>query len=98
MAQTERLPHMRAQPPGQRLVSWRCLGGGWLEDQLLAFAAFLLSFGYVTVEIIHANERRLLAIEDELKVAWELQVSILPPAVPEVGSLRIAATYLPMTD
>jgi phosphoserine phosphatase RsbU/P len=64
----------------------------------LAFAVFLLSFGYVAVEIIHANERRLLAIEDELKVARELQFSILPPTVPEVPSLRIAVAYEPMTD
>ncbi|HEY1467687.1 MAG TPA: PP2C family protein-serine/threonine phosphatase, partial [Candidatus Acidoferrum sp.] len=63
----------------------------------LAFAVFLLSFGYVAVQIILANERRLLAIEDELKVARELQFSILPPAVPEVGGLRIAVAYQPMT-
>ena len=63
----------------------------------LAFAVFLLSFGYVAVEIILANERRLLAIEDELKVARELQFSILPPAVPEVRGLRIAVAYRPMT-
>ena len=63
----------------------------------LAFAVFLLSFGYVAVQIILASERRLLAIDDELKVARELQFSILPPAVPEVSSLRIAVTYRPMT-
>lgn len=62
----------------------------------LAFAVFLLSFGYVAVQIILANERRLLAIEDELKVARELQFSILPQAVPEVRHLRIAVAYRPM--
>jgi sigma-B regulation protein RsbU (phosphoserine phosphatase) len=62
----------------------------------LAFAVFLLSFGYVAVQIILTNERRLLMIEDELKVARELQLSILPPAVPEVHSLRIAVAYRPM--
>jgi phosphoserine phosphatase RsbU/P len=66
-----------------------------LSDHL-AFAVFLLSFGYVAVEIILASERRLLAIEDELKVARELQFSILPAAVPEVRSLRIAVAYRPM--
>ena len=63
----------------------------------LAFAVFLLSFGYVAVQIILASERRLLAIEDELKVARELQFSILPQSVPEVRSLRIAVAYRPMT-
>src|SRR3984957_9944320 len=62
----------------------------------LAFTVFLLSFGYVAVQIILANERRLLAIEDELKVARELQFSILPPAVPQVHNLRIAVAYRPM--
>jgi phosphoserine phosphatase RsbU/P len=62
----------------------------------LAFAVFLLSFGYVAVQIILTNERRLLAIEDELKVARELQFSILPPAVPEFHGLRIAVAYRPM--
>jgi sigma-B regulation protein RsbU (phosphoserine phosphatase) len=64
----------------------------------LAFAVFLLSFGYIAVQIILASERRLLAIEDELKVARELQFSILPAAVPEIPSLQIAVAYRPMTD
>ena len=63
----------------------------------LAFAVFLISFGYVAVQILLASERRLLAIEDELKVARELQFSILPPSVPEVRNLRIAVAYRPMT-
>jgi phosphoserine phosphatase RsbU/P len=62
----------------------------------LAFAVFLLSFGYVAVQITLAKERRLLAIEDELKVARELQFSILPSSVPEVCGLRIAVAYRPM--
>jgi phosphoserine phosphatase RsbU/P len=63
----------------------------------LAFAAFLLSFGYVGVQMISANERRLLSIEKELEVARQLQFSILPTSVPEVGSVRIAVAYRPMT-
>ena len=63
----------------------------------LAFAAFLLSFGYVGVQMISANERRLLSIENELEVARQLQFSILPASVPEVGNVRIAVAYRPMT-
>jgi phosphoserine phosphatase RsbU/P len=44
-----------------------------------------------------ASEHRLQVIEDELNVARELQFSILPAAVPEVSSLRIAVAYRPMT-
>jgi phosphoserine phosphatase RsbU/P len=63
----------------------------------LAFAVFLLSFGYVAVQIAFANERRLLSIENELEVARQLQFSILPTSIPEVQNVRIAVAYRPMT-
>jgi len=63
----------------------------------LAFAVFLLSFGYVAVQISFANERRLLSIEDELAVARRLQLSILPASLPEIRNVRIAVAYQPMT-
>jgi phosphoserine phosphatase RsbU/P len=63
----------------------------------LAFAVFLLSFGYVSAQIVFANERRLLSIENELEVARQLQFSILPTTIPEVRNVRIAVAYLPMT-
>jgi serine phosphatase RsbU (regulator of sigma subunit) len=58
---------------------------------------FLLSFGYVAVQVAFANERRLLSIENELEVARQLQFSILPTSIPEVRNLRIAVAYRPMT-
>jgi phosphoserine phosphatase RsbU/P len=63
----------------------------------LAFAVFLLSFGYVAVQIVFTNEIRLLSIENELEVARQLQFSILPTVMPDVGHVRIAITYRPMT-
>jgi sigma-B regulation protein RsbU (phosphoserine phosphatase) len=63
----------------------------------LAFAVFLLSFGYVAMQIIVTNERRLLSIENELAVARRLQFSILPTSIPEVRNIRIAVAYQPMT-
>ena len=63
----------------------------------LAFAVFLLSFGYVAVQIAFAKERRLLSIENELEVARQLQFSILPTTIPDVRNLRIAVAYRPMT-
>jgi len=63
----------------------------------LAFAVFLLSFGYVAVQITFANEGRLLSIEKELEVARQLQFSILPTTIPEVENVRIAVAYQPMT-
>jgi sigma-B regulation protein RsbU (phosphoserine phosphatase) len=63
----------------------------------LGFAVFLVSLGYVGVQIVFGNERRLLSIDKELEVARQLQFSILPSAVPEIQNLRIAVSYRPMT-
>ncbi|MGH7970371.1 MAG: hypothetical protein ACREIC_16735, partial [Limisphaerales bacterium] len=54
-----------------------------LLDQL-TFAAFLLSFGYVAVQVAYANEHRLLSIENELALARKMQLSILPAVIPTV--------------
>ena len=63
----------------------------------LAFAAFVFSLGYVATQRIFNDERRLLSIESELAVARDIQNSILPVGVPEMGGLRISAAYRPMT-
>ncbi len=64
----------------------------------LGLAALLFSLGYVALQIISANERRLLSIDNELAIAREIQTSILPSRNPEVKNLRITAAYRPMTD
>jgi phosphoserine phosphatase RsbU/P len=63
----------------------------------LGFAALLFSLGYVALQMMFDNERRLLSIETELETARQIQSSILPSGVPEVNNLRIAAAYHPMT-
>jgi len=63
----------------------------------LGFAVLLLSLGYVALEILFTNERRLLSIEMELETARQIQSSILPERVPELENLRIATAYYPMT-
>lgn len=63
----------------------------------LGFAVLLVSLGYVALETLFTNERRLLSIETELETARQIQSSILPERVPEVENLRIAASYRPMT-
>jgi phosphoserine phosphatase RsbU/P len=62
----------------------------------LGFATLLFSFGYVALQMVFANEQRLLSIEKELAIAREIQNSILPSSRPELKSLRITATYRPM--
>lgn len=63
-----------------------------------AFAIFVCSLGYVAAEKVSANERRLLAIENELEIARGIQKSILPASVPELERARVAAAYHPMTS
>ena len=63
----------------------------------LGFAALLFSFGYVALQMVFASERRLLAIENELAIAREIQTSILPRSNPEIKNLRITTAYHPMT-
>jgi sigma-B regulation protein RsbU (phosphoserine phosphatase) len=63
----------------------------------LGFAVFLLSIGYTGVEIMVADERRLLLLDDELAIARRLQFSILPERVPQIAGLDIAAVYKPMS-
>jgi len=62
----------------------------------LGFAVFLLSLGYVGVQMVLGSERRLLSIEKELEVARQLQFSILPTTIPEIEKLGIAVRYRPM--
>jgi sigma-B regulation protein RsbU (phosphoserine phosphatase) len=79
---------------------WGGLRLTYIELPLLdetVFAFFLFAFAYVAGEKVFANERRLLAIESELEIARQIQASILPAATPEADTLRIAASYLPMT-
>lgn len=61
------------------------------------FAVLLIAFGYTALQMIDINERRLVAINNELEIARQLQFSILPEAPPEIANLRISAAYEPMT-
>jgi phosphoserine phosphatase RsbU/P len=64
----------------------------------LAFAVLIFSLGYVVAEKIFSDGRRLIAIENELAIAREIQTSILPTGIPEFTSLLINAAYCPMTS
>jgi sigma-B regulation protein RsbU (phosphoserine phosphatase) len=63
----------------------------------LGFGALLFSLGYVALEIMFSNERRLLSIETELETARQIQSSILPARVAGLANRRIAGSYYPMT-
>lgn len=42
--------------------------------------------------------QQLLAIQKELETARQIQLSILPSAIPKIAGLEIAARYIPMTS
>ena len=63
----------------------------------IGFGMLLFSFGYVAVQQVFTNERRLVAVENELDIARQIQAAILPGGVPSVSGLSISAGYRPMT-
>jgi len=63
----------------------------------LGFAALLFSFGYVALQLAFTNERRLLAVENELEIARKMQLEILPRGAPRMRHLQMSAAYRPMT-
>jgi serine phosphatase RsbU (regulator of sigma subunit) len=72
------------------ILPWR-----WTAEPigLLIFICFL---GYAVAHRFFANERQLLAIEQEMATARRIQSSILPQHLPEVPGIHLAARYLPM--
>ena len=73
---------------------------GFPSSRLLDHAGFgllLFSFGFVALQLVFANERRLLAVENELEIASKMQTAILPSGTPEIRHLRMTAAYRPMT-
>jgi hypothetical protein len=60
------------------------------------FVAFVAALGYVAVSRVFADERRLLALSQELETARRIQASILPPRVPAVDGIGVAVRYEPM--
>jgi sigma-B regulation protein RsbU (phosphoserine phosphatase) len=63
----------------------------------VGFAILLFSFGYVALQLVLTNERRLLSVEYELAIARQIQTSILPSSVPETNNLSFSTAYHPMT-
>jgi phosphoserine phosphatase RsbU/P len=100
------IPHHRVLAAGTLIFALEVLYtnlGTLLQYRPLAFvgsagfAILLFSLGYVALEIVFTNERRLLSIETELEMARQIQSSILPASVPRLEKLGISASYYPMT-
>jgi serine phosphatase RsbU (regulator of sigma subunit) len=63
----------------------------------VGFLIFVCCLGYVAAQRTLAREERLLAINQELQIANQIQSSILPREAPRIAGLEIAARYVPMS-
>jgi len=63
----------------------------------IGFAILLFSLAYAALQLVFANERRLLAVDTELAIAHKIQMAILPREVPSTPTLHMSASYRPMT-
>jgi phosphoserine phosphatase RsbU/P len=61
------------------------------------FMVLLLCLGIVATRRILADERRLVALTDEMHAAAAIQTSILPRSVPALAQAEIAVSYIPAT-
>ena len=62
-----------------------------------SFVVLLAALGIVAGRRAYNNEQSLTVIQKELEIAKEIQLSILPAALPDSKNFRVAARYLPMT-
>lgn len=70
--------------------------GRYLEPTALLL--LVLSLGYSAALRILGRENRLLAIEQELATARQIQNSILPKDMPQTNRVNVAVRYSPMTE
>jgi phosphoserine phosphatase RsbU/P len=61
------------------------------------FTVLLACLGMLAGRRVLGDARRLVAIDRELRVARQIQSSILPQAMPRVSGVSLAARYRPMT-
>ncbi len=74
------------------LLPWR-----W-EIESLGFLFLIGCIGFIATRTFFVNEAQLAGIETELKTAREIQMSILPAALPATGELSVAARFRPTSE
>jgi len=73
-----------------RVVPWR------FSAEPIGFLAQLGCFGYIALTRVFAQGRQLAAVDQEMRSAREIQMSILPRDLPAIRGLQIAARYVPL--
>lgn len=61
------------------------------------FIVLLSCLGFIVVQRVLADERRLISLTNEMQAAAAIQASILPRSLPHLEQARVAARYAPMT-
>ena len=69
-------------------------GFHWRIEPVACVFLFLV-FGYVAAQDVMSRRRQLYEIEHELKIAREIQLSILPSRVPTSLNFKAVARYVP---
>jgi sigma-B regulation protein RsbU (phosphoserine phosphatase) len=67
-------------------------------DETLGFMVFVFALGFAATRSFLEGERARVALDNELATAREIQQSILPTSMPEVGRLRFQAHYDPASS
>jgi sigma-B regulation protein RsbU (phosphoserine phosphatase) len=62
------------------------------------FLVLIICLCYVTARRIIADDRRLLSLTGEMRVATKIQKAILPAKTPPLNNADIAVRYAPMAD
>jgi sigma-B regulation protein RsbU (phosphoserine phosphatase) len=101
------LPHRRILSVG--MVAFFC---AFSTDRLLhrqvgnwhtgvepyGFLVLVICLWYVTAQRIVADDRRLVSLTDEMRIATRIQRAILPAEIPPLNNADIAVRYAPMAD
>src|SRR5262249_46834844 len=75
---------------GAHIVPWR------FTAEPVGFLVQLGCFGYIALTRVFAQRQQLAAVEQEMRLAREIQASILPRDLPTIPALRAAARYVPL--
>ncbi len=67
-------------------------------DETIGFVIFVAALGFAAVRSFLRGEREQIAIENELRTAREIQLSILPTSMPDVTGLAFHARYDPASS
>jgi len=101
------LPHRRILSAG--MIAFFC---AFSTDRLLhrqvgnwhtgvepyGFLVLIICLWYVTAQRIVADDRRLVSLTDEMRLATRIQRAILPAEIPHLHNADIAVRYAPMAD